>query len=74
MTSLADVEAIAIIVAKNPSPFATSLQMAAGSAGGMFSARIKMGQTSPVNCYVKAGGKVYKTSQEVKVTVGGCGG
>jgi sulfur-oxidizing protein SoxY len=48
--------------------------MAAGSAGGMFSARIKMGQTSPVNCYVKAGGKVYKASQEVKVTVGGCGG
>ena len=47
---------------------------AAGSAGGMFSARIKMGQTSPVNCYVKAGGKVYKTSQEIKVTVGGCGG
>ncbi len=32
------------------------------------------GETSPVNCYVKAGGKVYKTSQEIKVTVGGCGG
>ena len=74
MTSLADVEAIAVVVAKNPSPFITSLQMAAGSAGGMFSARIKMGQTSPVNCYVRAGGKVYKASQEVKVTVGGCGG
>ena len=74
MTSLADVEAIAVVVAKNPSPFVTSLQMVAGSAGGMFSARIKMGQTSAVNCYVKAGGKVYKTSQEIKVTVGGCGG
>ena len=74
MTSLADVEAIAVVVVKNPSPFVTSLQIVAGSTGGMFSARIKMGQTSPVNCYVKAGGKVYKTSQEIKVTVGGCGG
>jgi sulfur-oxidizing protein SoxY len=33
-----------------------------------------MGQTSPVNCYVKAGGKLYMASQEIKVTVGGCGG
>ena len=45
-----------------------------GGAGAMYSARIKMGQTSPVNCYVKAGGKIYMTSQEIKVTVGGCGG
>ncbi len=72
MTSLEGVEAIAIVTIKNPSPYTTSLQVA--GAGGLFSARIKMGQTSPVNCYVKAGGKLYLASQEIKVTVGGCGG
>jgi sulfur-oxidizing protein SoxY len=74
MTSLTDVEAIAVVVVKNPSPYTTSMQVVSAAAGGMYSARIKMGQTSPVNCYVKAGGKVYMTSQEIKVTVGGCGG
>ena len=73
MTSLENVESIAIITIKNPSPYTTSLQVSGGG-GGLFSARIKMGQTSPVNCYVKAGGKVYMASQEIKVTVGGCGG
>ena len=72
MTSLDGVEAIAIITIKNPSPYTTSLQVA--GAGGLYSTRIKMGQTSPVNCYVKAGGKLYLASQEIKVTVGGCGG
>ena len=72
MTSLEGVEAIAIITIKNPSPYTTSLQVA--GAGGLYSTRIKMGQTSPVNCYVKAGGKLYLASQEIKVTVGGCGG
>ena len=74
MTSLADVESIGVIVVKNPAPFTTGLEVMGGGAGAMSSARIKMGQTSPVNCYVKAGGKIYMTSQEIKVTVGGCGG
>ncbi|SVD87846.1 uncharacterized protein METZ01_LOCUS440700, partial [marine metagenome] len=47
MTSLEGVEAIAIITIKNPSPYTTSLQVA--GAGGLYSTRIKMGQTSPVN-------------------------
>ena len=72
-TSLAGVEAIAVMVEKNPAPYVTSVQVMAG-AGGLYSTRIKMGQTSPVSCYVKAGGKVHKASQIVKVTVGGCGG
>lgn len=74
MTSLANVESIAVIVEKNPAPFTTALEVMGGGAGAMFSARIKMGQTSMVNCYVKAGGKLYMTTQEIKVTVGGCGG
>ena len=73
MTSLENVEGIAICAIKNPRPYTTSLRVPGGG-GGLYSTRIKMGQTSPVNCYVKAGGKLYMASQEIKVTVGGCGG
>ena len=74
MTTLPNVESIAVVAEKNPAPFTTGLEVMGGGAGAMYSARIKMGQTSPVKCYVKSGGKVYMTAQEIKVTVGGCGG
>lgn len=73
-TTLADAETIAIMVEKNPAPFITAVNLQPGSSGGLFSARIKMGQTSNVSAYVKAGGKIHLASQEIKVTVGGCGG
>jgi sulfur-oxidizing protein SoxY len=38
------------------------------------STRIKMAKTSIVRVAVKAGGKNYTSSREVKVTIGGCGG
>jgi len=41
---------------------------------GFLSTRIKMGQTANVRAVVKAGGKLYTATKEVKVTVGGCGG
>ena len=72
-TSVADAESISIVVEKNPSPFVTSVKLQPGS-GGLYSARIKMGATSKVTAYVKAGGKVHTAAQEIKVTVGGCGG
>ncbi len=73
-TTLADAESISIVVEKNPSPFITSVNLQPGASGGLYSARIKMGQTSKVAAYVKAGGKVHMAAQEIKVTVGGCGG
>jgi len=36
--------------------------------------RLKMAKTSNVIVIVEAGGKLYSTTKEVKVTVGGCGG
>jgi sulfur-oxidizing protein SoxY len=33
-----------------------------------------MGQSSVVKVVVKAGGKQYIASREIKVTIGGCGG
>lgn len=71
-TTLPDPQAIAIVVEKNPAPFASSLELM--GAEGYYSARIKMGETSKVTCYVKSGEKLYQVSQQIKVTVGGCGG
>jgi sulfur-oxidizing protein SoxY len=71
--NLDGVESIAIVVEKNPSPLATSVDLS-GSASGFYSTRIKMGKTSKVTAYVKAGGKLHTASSTVKVTVGGCGG
>jgi len=36
--------------------------------------RLKMAKTSNVIVIVEAGGKLYSTAREVKVTIGGCGG
>jgi sulfur-oxidizing protein SoxY len=33
-----------------------------------------MGKTSNVLAVIKADGKLYSASKEVKVTIGGCGG
>ncbi len=71
-STLPDANKIAVIIEKNSSPLAAVVDIASGEP--FFSARIKMGKTSPVTAYVLSGGKLYKTSQTVKVTVGGCGG
>jgi sulfur-oxidizing protein SoxY len=72
-TSLPKVDAIAILVAGNANPLVASVNLANG-AEGYFSARMKMGKTSNVQVVVRSGGKLHTASQEIKVTVGGCGG
>ena len=71
-TTLPDVEAISILVAGNANPLVASVNLT--GAQGYFSARMKMGKTSDVKVVVKSGGKLHTASQQVKVTVGGCGG
>lgn len=66
-------EVIAIVVEGNPKPLVLSAALGAG-ANGNLSGRIKMGKTSNVVAYAKTANGVIRTSQEVKVTVGGCGG
>ena len=66
-------EMIAVFAEKNPQPLTTVVDLS-GGAKGFYSARIKMGATSPVHAIVKAGGKLVRATQEIKVTVGGCGG
>ena len=71
-TTLPNVEAISVYVAKNPAPLVANVGLT--GAEGYFSARMKMGSTSDVVAVVKSGGKLYSAKQTVKVTVGGCGG
>jgi sulfur-oxidizing protein SoxY len=66
-------ESIALLVEKNPSALAASFDIPAGTEPGV-TTRVKMGQTSNVTALVKADGKFYYTTKEVKVTLGGCGG
>lgn len=68
-----DAESISIIAVNNPSPLVGTFDMAENTEGYV-STRIKMGKTSDVMAVVKAGGKLYKSAKEVKVTIGGCGG
>lgn len=64
---------IAIFVEKNPTPLIGDFSISNGTEP-YISTRIKMAKTSVVRVSVKAGGKNYTTSREVKVTIGGCGG
>jgi sulfur-oxidizing protein SoxY len=66
-------ESIALLVEKNPNSLAASFNIPAGTEAGV-TTRVKMGQTSNVTALVKADGKFYYTTKEVKVTMGGCGG
>ncbi|MCK9380329.1 MAG: thiosulfate oxidation carrier protein SoxY [Sulfuritalea sp.] len=70
---IAGAESIALLVEKNPFPLLAYIDLVNG-AEGYINTRFKMGQTSVVKVVVKAGGKHYIASREVKVTIGGCGG
>ncbi len=72
-TKMSGVEAIAILADKNPTPLVCVYNYS-GPALGYVSTRIKMGETMNVIAIAKAGGKLYKAQQQVKVTIGGCGG
>ncbi|HKG99702.1 MAG TPA: thiosulfate oxidation carrier protein SoxY [Bradyrhizobium sp.] len=72
-SSLPDVASIAILVSENPNALAASYKIPPGTVPSVAN-RIKMAKTTNVIAIVEAGGKLYSTSKEVKVTVGGCGG
>ena len=72
-SSIPKTESIAILVEKNPHMLAASFDLPAGTDPSI-STRVKMGQSSNVFALVKADGKYYMASKEIKVTLGGCGG
>jgi sulfur-oxidizing protein SoxY len=64
---------ISVFVEKNPSPLACKFNIQSRMSADV-SVRIRMGQTSNLIVLVEANGQLYRTTQEVKVTIGGCGG
>jgi len=73
VSRIPNTEFIAILAEKNPFPLIGTFDLMNG-AEGFVSTRIKMGQTSLVKAIVRADGKIYSATKEVKVTIGGCGG
>ena len=72
-SDMANIESISIMAVNNPAPLVASFNLGANSEG-FVSTRIKMGKSGDVIAVVKADGKLYRASKEVKVTIGGCGG
>jgi sulfur-oxidizing protein SoxY len=72
-SKIPNTQAVYVLVEKNPNVLAAGFNIPAGTEPNI-STRIKMGQTSNVYAVVKADGKFYVASKEVKVTLGGCGG
>jgi sulfur-oxidizing protein SoxY len=72
-SNIAGTTSMAIFIDKNPAPMIADFQFMNG-AEPFIATRVKMAKTSLVRVTVKAGGKNYIASREVKVTIGGCGG
>ena len=73
MTSIPNVEAIAIFVEKNPTPLIANIMLAKGAQAKLIT-RIKMAETSDIKVIVKADGKYFSASKNVQVLENGCGG
>lgn len=72
-SGVAGTNEISILVQDNPLPLVATFMLGEGAKPEV-STRIKMGKTSNVVAIAKAGGAVHSAKQEVKVTIGGCGG
>ena len=72
-STLDNVTSISILVAENPNALAASYRIPEGTLPSVVN-RLKMAKTTNVIAIVEAGGKLYSTTKEVKVTVGGCRG
>jgi len=72
-SNLPKTESIAILIEKNPNILAAVFDLPAGTEATV-STRVKMAQSSNIHALVKADGRYYVATKEVKVTLGGCGG
>jgi sulfur-oxidizing protein SoxY len=72
-TRLEGAKSITIMVVENPNPLSASFRLLPG-VDAEISTRIKMGQSSDVMAVVETDQGIYMARQNVKVTIGGCGG
>jgi sulfur-oxidizing protein SoxY len=70
---MGNVTGISIIAAANPQPLTSTYELSP-AAEAYVSTRVKLAKTANVVAVVKADGKLYSATKEVKVTIGGCGG
>ena len=73
VANIPNVEAMAILVEKNPTPLIANVMLAKG-AQAKLTTRIKMAETSDIKVIVKADGKYFTASKNVQVLENGCGG
>jgi sulfur-oxidizing protein SoxY len=73
VSKLPETTQISFLVEKNPNMLAALFDVGPDMVPDV-TTRIKMGQTSNVIVLVKAGGKYFTATKEIKVTLGGCGG
>jgi sulfur-oxidizing protein SoxY len=72
-SNLPGTESIAFLIEKNPNTLAATFNLTPASIPTV-TTRVKLASTSNVTVLVKAGGKYYAATKEIKVTLGGCGG
>jgi len=70
-SSIPNTQMIAIMVENNVHPLAASFVFSTG-VNPSFSAHLRVGRTSAIKAVVRADGKYFLTSKEVKVTTGDC--
>ena len=73
VSNLPKTESIAILVEKNPNTLSAVFTIPPGTDANV-GTRLKLGETSNVYALIKADGKYYVATREIKVTLGGCGG
>ena len=65
--------ALIVLLEKNPFPLAARFDFKEGALP-FVKLNVKMAETADVRVLAEAGGKHYFARQEIKVTIGGCGG
>lgn len=75
VTVSSDLEGSKVAIFQDANPESTVAVFTVPKGGIIdYSVRIKMAKTGNVTAVVQKGNKLYSASQEVKVTIGGCGG
>lgn len=72
ISKIPNTEKVFVFAEKNPQPLVASFSFV-GNVEPFFATRIKMGESAKVHVVVRANGRHYTTSRDVKVTIGGCG-
>lgn len=71
-SSIANTEAIAVFVEKNPTPLIANFMFSNGAEPFVVT-RIKMAETSDIKVVVKAGNQYFTNAKNVEVLENGCG-